>query len=608
MQNSFLYGFILILIALLNVPILATKGFEDVNLYDTPKQSTAFLRYEINAGHEPKIRHNRSVNIHVQVMTSKPWFGTGQDVVGKDELDDSVLEDIVGGNNISELCKECLRKKIEKMEFHLMPAHPCDRWDPESSTCWLDRSIGATVTLSLTFRNAEGKMQLPAVTWQQEFHVLHQKDRIFFAITPDNLLWNTAISSKGHEFRISPISDADVEPNRFSASVSDASTPINKVHFKIRLIPIDLGFVYPGETFVVNMESYISLPIESMAYQWYMEMDTETGILPSNMKGSPSGSVLTISELRKDQAGNLSCNVYTNLGFMVARKRFIIRNMTKENKLLKSPEHSNKSKVSSTIKNKVVDKRFKIKRRDVLSKAQKQLEAVLWALKYHNAQQSSMEDNSENDETYKPLPSETRYSSNNNERQKIVSRFYQPARMQKQELGGRMFGQNSPEFQKRLSSRQQMDSGGHYFKAGDRPFQPLNAVAGSRTDIDQGPRTRYQNERPRPIQQIIPEVQSQQITKYLISQDLQQPEIGLSIKNRMQTRLNKEHDYDEISYPDDRISILIAKCQRSAECSSHAKCVIQSSYKGFCRCLSRYRGNGITCWEFSSKLNTPTIE
>ncbi|XP_055941907.1 trichohyalin-like [Argiope bruennichi] len=98
----------------------------------------------------------------------------------------------------------------------------------------------------------------------------------------------------------------------------------------------DLGFVYPGETLVLNMASFIALPLESLHYVWYMEKDSEFDALPSNMKSSPSGSVLTISELRKEQEGIMTCAVYSNLGILVAKKRFLIKELS-SNDILMNP-------------------------------------------------------------------------------------------------------------------------------------------------------------------------------------------------------------------------------------------------------------------------------
>jgi len=91
----------------------------------------------------------------------------------------------------------------------------------------------------------------------------------------------------------------------------------------------DLGFVYPGETLFLNMESFVGLPLESLFFKWYLESEGESGTLPSNMRLSPSGSAMMVSELRKEQEGVIVCSVYTNLGFLATKKRFLIKEIGK---------------------------------------------------------------------------------------------------------------------------------------------------------------------------------------------------------------------------------------------------------------------------------------
>ncbi|GFW98239.1 ig-like domain-containing protein [Trichonephila clavipes] len=91
-------------------------------------------------------------------------------------------------------------------------------------------------------------------------------------------------------------------------------------------IHYDQGFVYPGETLMLNMKR-VNLPPTSMKFKWYLERDGEYGTLPSNMRLSPSGGVLTISELRKEQEGILVCAVFTNKDFFATKQRFLIKEM-----------------------------------------------------------------------------------------------------------------------------------------------------------------------------------------------------------------------------------------------------------------------------------------
>ncbi|GIY21062.1 EGF-like domain-containing protein [Caerostris extrusa] len=128
----------------------------------------------------------------------------------------------------------------------LKPAFQCDEWDAKTRTCWLDRNIGDTVTFRLSFKNRTSN--IPKVIWKKEHHI-RGKTRQKSAHT---------------------------------------STSPNMEHCAWRQRTRDLGFVYPGETIMLNMDSFISLPLESMQYVWYLEKDSKSGSLPSNMKRSPS--------------------------------------------------------------------------------------------------------------------------------------------------------------------------------------------------------------------------------------------------------------------------------------------------------------------------------
>ncbi|KAF8788055.1 hypothetical protein HNY73_009591 [Argiope bruennichi] len=251
----------------------------------------------------------------------------------------------------NQTCKECieeqkeifreLSEKILKNEERaksgiMRPAYKCDEWVPKSRTCWLNRNIGDTVTFILSFSSK--LKRIPKVIWKQEFHERGKEERKHFVLQREMPTWNIVIGSKGHEMRVSPISEIDVDPNLFSASLADENDEdtASELFYRIRLIPSDLGFVYPGETLVLNMASFIALPLESLHYVWYMEKDSEFDALPSNMKSSPSGSVLTISELRKEQEGIMTCAVYSNLGILVAKKRFLIKELS-SNDILMNP-------------------------------------------------------------------------------------------------------------------------------------------------------------------------------------------------------------------------------------------------------------------------------
>ncbi|GIY54288.1 uncharacterized protein CDAR_523201 [Caerostris darwini] len=145
--------------------------------------------------------------------------------------------------------------------------------------------------------------------------------------------WNMVVGSGGSELRISPITEIDIDFNFFSAEVRyQFGPPTRKIHFKVRAMAINQGLVYPGAYIMLNMPTFVSLPSESITFKWYLEK--EPNILPSNMQASPSGSVLTISELRKEQEGVVACAVYTNLGILATQKRFRIQQVDENNNKL----------------------------------------------------------------------------------------------------------------------------------------------------------------------------------------------------------------------------------------------------------------------------------
>ncbi|GIY69073.1 EGF-like domain-containing protein [Caerostris darwini] len=253
----------------------------------------------------------------------------------------------------SEECEDCQMLYLENIALkqksdirnnlmlgELRPAYPCDQWDGKSRTCWLNRNVGDTVTFVLAFR----KKTNPEIQWSQQFHVFQSGKVKQYIIDPENSLWNIVIGSRGHEMRISPITEMDIDFNSFKATIVGPRSSVSRsllgglkstttVHFKIRVMALDQGFVYPGETLSLNMRR-VNLPPSGMTFKWYLEKDGESGTLPSNMRLSPSGAVLTIAELRKEQEGVLACSVFTNMNVFATKRRFYIKELN-ESKLVK---------------------------------------------------------------------------------------------------------------------------------------------------------------------------------------------------------------------------------------------------------------------------------
>ncbi|GIY99224.1 EGF-like domain-containing protein [Caerostris extrusa] len=238
--------------------------------------------------------------------------------------------------------------RTHKIMSEVVPAYPCDEWDKSTRTCWLDRNVGDTVTLVLAFHSKDK----PKVQWSQEFHVFQSPRTEKYIIDEENPLWNIVIGSKGHEMRISPITEIDIDFNYFKASiVHTRPRPADEfeigpdvlqtdtVNFRIRVMPLDQGFVYPGESLSLNMKR-VNLPPSGMKFKWFLEKDGESGTLPSNMRVSPTGAVLTIAELRKEQEGILACAVYTNMDIFATKLRFLIKEIN-QNKLARDPQRDN---------------------------------------------------------------------------------------------------------------------------------------------------------------------------------------------------------------------------------------------------------------------------
>ncbi|GBM93584.1 hypothetical protein AVEN_150849-1, partial [Araneus ventricosus] len=229
--------------------------------------------------------------------------------------------------------KGFLKKAGGLRNMMLKPAYPCDEWSQEKRICFLNRNVGNTVTFVLATPppHTAGRIR---VEWHQEFATLDPKKKRTYHINPKDPPWNMVIGSGGHELRVSPITEIDIYSNYFTAIVHyQYGTPNRKLHFVIRAIFIDVGLVYPGATMTLHVPSFVSLPSEGMTFNWTLNGGPGS-ILPSNMRPSPSGASLRISELRKEQEGIVACSVYTNLGFHAIHLDFSIRKVESDNNQL----------------------------------------------------------------------------------------------------------------------------------------------------------------------------------------------------------------------------------------------------------------------------------
>lgn len=200
----------------------------------------------------------------------------------------------------------------------LLPGVPCDEWDASTGTCFFRRQVGDTVTLWLRSAGTG----VGRVTWRRRYRSLDgstSRDAVV-ELRPDTAPWNVAIGAG--ELRISPITDSDLEPNSWEALAG----PLGNLSFRLELLPVDLGPVFRGDQLTVNLEHFLTLPLESLYFRW----DWDYQPLATNMRVSRSGRSLRITGLRRSQGGLLACSVYSSTGLLVARRRFRLREPIEE--------------------------------------------------------------------------------------------------------------------------------------------------------------------------------------------------------------------------------------------------------------------------------------
>ncbi|KAH7933894.1 hypothetical protein HPB49_018944 [Dermacentor silvarum] len=203
----------------------------------------------------------------------------------------------------------------------LQPGVPCDEWDASTGTCFFRRQVGDTVTLWLRSAGTG----VGRVTWRRRYRALdgsssHGSGDAVVELRPDTAPWNVAIGAG--ELRISPITDSDLEPNSWEA----VAGPLGNLSFRLELLPVDLGPVFRGDQLTINLEHYLTLPLESLHFRW----DWDYQPLATNMRVSRSGRSLRITGLRRSQGGLLACSVYSSTGLLVARRRFRLREPIEE--------------------------------------------------------------------------------------------------------------------------------------------------------------------------------------------------------------------------------------------------------------------------------------
>ncbi|XP_071038307.1 uncharacterized protein [Parasteatoda tepidariorum] len=470
----------------------------------------------------------------------------------------------------------CLKCKTNIEEFYLRPAFSCDEWNLDSGTCFLDRNVGATITLALKF--GTDKNHLPSVVWKQEFHLLSGEKTKEFMINPDTSPWNIVIGNKGYEFRISPITEQDVDFNYFSVNLAQSEKvfhpKVKKLNFRIRIVPINLGFLYLGETITLNIDSFISLPAESIKYRWYVEKNGERGTLPSNMKKSLSGRVLTISELRKNQEGIVACSIYSNLNVSVAKRRFLIKHISK----VAGYESALPLNIS--------------KRKGRQLKVEEDIEKAISDIDRRKSDSNYSKEGFE-------LPQTTIDKSDHPtiKPTSIYQNKYLMNRLNNFEM--------NPELQ-------QYDKMNHPIQPTFKPPRIFNPYGEESLDDDDSSTTRviehFQNKipsglkKPKTFNHFSPMRSFSDIDETTSSHDYRPTdrkqkfeEISVGNYNVSSVRLSESNDQKS---PEDSISELISECNKNIQCSIHATCFNQDNqHPGFCRCVAGFQGNGISCWE-----------
>ncbi|XP_042902964.1 uncharacterized protein [Parasteatoda tepidariorum] len=511
----------------------------------------------------------------------------------------------------------CLKCKTNIEEFYLRPAFSCDEWNLDSGTCFLDRNVGATITLALKF--GTDKNHLPSVVWKQEFHLLSGEKTKEFMINPDTSPWNIVIGNKGYEFRISPITEQDVDFNYFSVNLAQSEKvfhpKVKKLNFRIRIVPINLGFLYLGETITLNIDSFISLPAESIKYRWYVEKNGERGTLPSNMKKSLSGRVLTISELRKNQEGIVACSIYSNLNVSVAKRRFLIKHISKgyESALLSnvSNRKSRHLEIEEGMKNifSDMDKRksdsnyskegFEMPKITIDSSGHlTHTPTSIYQNKYLMNQLSKFQINPEladyNKMNHPPLnifkpqhsfkpygeeildddeSSTTKVSEN--DQSKVLSKL------------------QNPESFNYFSMKQSFKDADEISTAHPNEQKTIEQKPNEQKPNEQTPNEQKPNEQ-KPNEQ----TPSEQTPNEQKPNGKKQKSEGADLEDSSANKASRLSEGKERKSIEDSISKLISECNKNTQCSIHATCINQySSIPGFCRCDAGFQGNGVSCWE-----------
>ncbi|XP_042903069.1 uncharacterized protein [Parasteatoda tepidariorum] len=569
--------------------------------------------YHRNFSIPTKSEVRRGINIDLQVATEAPSSKLKLQEVLEDMMQ-AAQEGLEESDSVT-LCPTCSdllkEKPLRKIIEELRPGYPCDDWDPKERTCIFDRNIGDSVTFVLDIPQKKFDNSLHIV-WMQEFEIMKSKTRKNFTIDPTSPPWNMVIGSKASELRLSPITELDIDFNYFSATVNngeDTELPTKrKVIFKIRVMPIDQGTLYPGAFLMLNMLSSVSLPESSMTFKWYMEDDNEMKSLPSNMRVSSTGGLLTISELRKEQQGIMSCAVYTNLNVFATKKRFLIKSVSQENnRLMFLPTRSSKyhREISQRLyrnkrqfeSNFFEDETRKSDESAFLDHVNPNKEDYIDLNKTPSSKSESLENRKYDENTVKEpfLPDKDESKSDSDESKKYDENVVkEPFISDKTEYTGPI---KKPSSKSESVESRKYDDNADFIPKKDEYTDPNKK---SNPTFEFVKKSKYDDDG---FRIYLPSDKNNYMPSYRKSSPKldSSDDVSVDVTEGPQFSTLSDEKYEEMKTrltTSDKIAMLISKCDADFECSTYASCIkMTKTEPGFCRCLPRFEGNGIFCWE-----------
>ncbi|KAF8789632.1 hypothetical protein HNY73_007558 [Argiope bruennichi] len=532
------------------------------NIETIPVASTKFFIPDVaNSSATTEYSNNDGSKVMTRIISSRELNNGFEEVTTSDSIEYS---------NISAK-KKNLRKNL--LATIVVP-YLCD---VERGKCWLNENQKNLVTFFIPIKLLPNK-QPPTEIEMKEFYSLMNKKKLQMDNSEDPP-WNMVIGSGGRELRVSPITETDMYSNLFTAVVHfQYGTPTRKLHFAIRTLVIDIGVVYPGATMTLHIPSFISLPTKGVTFKWHLNKLTSG--LPSNMRPSPSGATLRISELRKEQEGTVTCSIYTNLGVQAAKIGFdIIKVESDNNKLVfiaTRPPHKSETRKKRSPQSDDNSEYFDDSEDSEPEAGNGNADVYLWGKqRRHLFRSRHLKKRLDDEET----------SSEEQDDDSVT------------ELDKNEIDDEDGEDELPVVPKKKFHSAKHKQKS----------YFG---DFDVGEDTLFEQEvldkatpKPHPTRRLsFIERHRQAILERLRENDLKKkPVVEKELLTTPETLKLVDIEEDPSLPPlqeRDKLAMLIGKCEKESECSHDAECVKRKLEKpGFCRCLPQFEGNGIFCWE-----------